>query len=264
MKQTLLIVLLSLLLGQIGCWRKNSDRANAEVSAGSTKATEGDQSQALVYLDKGKEFYRIDQDEKAAAAFQEALKFDPNLAEAHFRLGLAQDALGNEKGAEDSYKKAVETYKKYLEENSKDAEGHYNLGQTYAGLHLYGEAVREYRRATHLNPDDADMYYDLGVALMRLAQYDEAVAVFSKSLEIDPENYRAQDALDEAREGVNRIRAGKKHQEELLRKQKEEELEKQQAEEPIPGSEAKPTNTKKPINAKKPQGDLRNEKLKEN
>jgi len=257
MKQTLLIVLLSLLLGQIGCWRKNSDRANAEVSAGSTKATEGDQSQALVYLDKGKEFYRIDQDEKAAAAFQEALKFDPNLAEAHFRLGLAQDALGNEKGAEDSYKKAVETYKKYLEENSKDAEGHYNLGQTYAGLHLYGEAVREYRQATHLNPDDADMYFDLGVALMRLAQYDEAAAVFSKSLEIDPENYRAQDELNEAREGVNRIRAGKKHQEDLLKKQKEEELKKQQGEEPTPGPEAKPGNTNKP------KGGPENEKVKE-
>jgi len=45
---------------------------------------------------------------------------------------------------------------------------------------------------------------------MKLAQYDEAAAAFSKSLEIDPENYRAQDALEEAREGVQRIKAGKK------------------------------------------------------
>ena len=43
---------------------------------------------------------------------------------------------------------------------------------------------------------------------------------FSKSLEIDPENYRAEDALEEAREGVQRIKAGKKHQEDLLKKQK--------------------------------------------
>jgi tetratricopeptide (TPR) repeat protein len=57
-----------------------------------------------------------------------------------------------------------------------------------------------------------------------LAQYDEAAAAFSKSLEIDPENYRAQDALEEAREGVQRIKAGKKHQEDLLKKQKEDEL----------------------------------------
>ena len=249
--------MLSLLFGQVGCWRKHSDRVNADLSTRSTTTTEEDQSQALVYLDKGKEFYRGDQDQKAAAAFQEAIKLDPGLAEAHFRLGLARDALGEEKEAEESYKRAVETYRTYLGENSKDAEGHYNLGQTYAGLHLYVEAVREYRQATHLKPDDADMYYDLGVALMRLAQYEVAAAAFSKSLEIDPENYRAQDELDEAREGVNRIRAGKKHQEELLKKQKEEELKKQQGEEPTPGSEAKPGNTNKP------KGGPENEKVKE-
>ena len=77
-------------------------------------------------------------------------------------------------------------YKKYLEANDKDAEAHYNMGQAYAGLHLYTEAVREYRQATRLKDDDADIFYDLGTALTKLAQYDEAVAAFSKSLEIDP------------------------------------------------------------------------------
>ena len=69
-------------------------------------------------------------------------------------------------------------------------------------MHLYSEAVREYRQATRLKDDDADMYYDLGTALTKLAQYDEAAQRFSKSLEIDPDNYRAEDALEEAREGM--------------------------------------------------------------
>ena len=100
------------------------------------------------------------------------------------------------------------------------------MGQAYAGLHLYSEAVREYRQATRLKDNDADIYYDLGTALTKLAQYDEAASAFSKSLEIDPENYRAEDALEEAREGVKRIRAGKKHQEDVLKKEKAEELKK--------------------------------------
>jgi len=70
------------------------------------------------------------------------------------------------------------------------------------------------------------MFYDLGTAYTKLAQYDAAAAAFSKSLEIDPDYYRAQDALAEARDGVKRIRAGKKHQEDMLKKQKEEELKK--------------------------------------
>lgn len=181
-------------------------------------------------MEQGKAFYRKDNDEKALEAFKQALNINPELAEAHFRIGLTYDALGKEQEAEDSYKKAIATYKKYfsIEENQKDAEAHYNLAQTYVGLHLYNEAVREYRQATKLKEDDADIYYDLGMALTRLAQYDEAVAAFEKSLEIDPENFRAEDGLNEAQEGVKRIRAGKKHQEELLKKHREEELKKQQ------------------------------------
>jgi tetratricopeptide (TPR) repeat protein len=96
--------------------------------------------------------------------------------------------------AENEYKKAVENYKKYFgnnEDNEKDAEAHYNLGQTYAALHQYSDAIREYKQATKIRSDDADIYYDLGMAHTKLAQYTEAANAFSKSLEIDPENYRA-------------------------------------------------------------------------
>ena len=245
-----LIVIFLLAWGQGACSRKKAADANTSASAAGGPTNPGDRSQAQVFLDQGRELYLADQDEKAVDAFQEAIKIDPEFAEAHFRLGLAYDAVGKENEAEESYKKAVEKYKKYLEDNSKDAEAHYNLGQTYAGLHLYSEAIREYRQATNLKDDDADMFYDLGTALMKLAQYDEAAAAFSKSLEIDSENYRAEDALEEAREGVQRIKAGKKHQEDLLKRQKEEELKKTEdgtgSNTSSPPSNSKPTNSKPP------------------
>ncbi|HSD45643.1 MAG TPA: tetratricopeptide repeat protein [Pyrinomonadaceae bacterium] len=186
-------------------------------------------------LEKGKEFYRNDQDEEAVASFQEALKLDPDFPEAHFRLGLGYKALGKQEEAEAEYKKAVESYKKYLADHENDPEAHYDLGQTYAGLGQYSEAIREYRLATKLKEGDADIFYDLGVAHTKLAQYDAAAVAFSKSLEIDPENYRAQDGLDEAKAGIKRIRDGRKHQEDLLKKQKEEELKKAGAT-PSPGA----------------------------
>lgn len=252
----LIIVIFSLLVGQAACSRKKSvDTTN--VSAGVINPTEGDRSRARIYLDQGKEFYHDDADEKAVEAFQEALKLDPDLAEAYFRLGLAFDAVGKEQEAEDAYKKSIEKYKKYLEANSKDAEAHYNMGQAYAGLHLYSEAVREYRQATRLKDDDADIYYDLGTALTKLAQYDEAASAFSRSLEIDPENYRAEDALEEAREGVKRIRAGKKHQEDVLKKGKAEELKKgeegaapQSSTSPVSSQPKPKTNSKSSTNRK--------------
>jgi len=219
-----LIVIFSLGIGQVACSKKKPVKVDANGSAEGTHSAEENRTQARADLDQGKQLYIDDQDEKAVEVLEEAIKLDPDLAEAYFRLGLAYVAVGKDQEAEDAYKKAVEKYKKYLEANSKDAEAYYNMGQAYAGLHLYSEAVREYRQATHLKDDDADMFYDLGTALSRLAQYDEAVAAFSRSLEIDPQNTRAEDALEEAREGVQRIKAGKKHQEDLLKKQNENAL----------------------------------------
>ena len=98
------------------------------------------------------------------------------------------------------------------------------------------------------------MFYDLGRALTKLAAYDEAAAAFSKALEIDPENARAEEALEEAREGVQRIKAGKKHQEDLLKKQKEDELKNANGESPqsnaSPGPSKSNSNSKANSNSK--------------
>lgn len=231
-----------------GCKRsaQQSTVASNE-SGGSANGVAEGKSQARAYLEKGKLLYQDDDDSGAAQAFEQAIKLDPDLAEAHFRLGLTYEALARSDDAETAYKKAVAVYKKYLDDNPDDAEAHYDLGQTYANLHQYSDAVREFRQAIKLKDnDDAAIYYDLGMALTRLAQYDEAVAAFSKSLEIDPDNYRAEDALVEAREGAKRIKVGKKHQKDLLKKKEQEEL-KKAGEGAFPGTApVKPTPVKTP------------------
>jgi tetratricopeptide (TPR) repeat protein len=249
MKQLLILALICLFVCEAACSRKRGATPATQTNTQQDAVQAEGEGAARTYLESGKEFYRSDQDTKALEAFKQAVKLDPELAEAHFRLGLTYDALGSEQEAEESYKKAVESYKNYfaIAENEKDAEAHYNLAQTYAGLHVYSEAVREYRQAVRLKGDDADIYCDLGLALSRLAQYDEAANAFSKSLELDPENFRAEDGLEEAREGIKRIRAGRKHQEDLLKKQKEEEAKKQEQEGATPaGQQTKPASAKKP------------------
>ena len=234
MRLTPLICALCLLVLVHGCNR--SGRQSPNNSAGPvavSNGTEGDRSRGRELLEKGKQLYRNDQDEQAVEALEEAVKIDPDLAEAHFRLGLGYEALGKSEQAEVEYEKAVETFKKYLGGHEDDAEAHYDLGQTYANLGKYSEAIREYRLAAKLKENDPDIYYDLGMAHTKLAQYDAAATAFSKSLELDPENYRAQDGLDEARAGVKRIRDGRKHQEDLLKKRKAEDLKKESQPAPV-------------------------------
>ncbi len=227
MKATLLLSLIFFLVFFTGC--RGNRGGQPATSSQATSVGEGfisDRAQARSLVEKGKELYRSDDDAQAAELFKQAVKLDPELPEAHFRLALSYEALDKAQEATAEYKLAVEGYKKYLGENSKDGEAYYELGQSYAGLAEFNEAIRAYRQATKLRVDDPDVYYDLGTALTKMAQYDEAVAAFSKVLELDPENYRAQDALDDAKEGVQRIKAGKKHQEDLFKKQQEEELKK--------------------------------------
>jgi Flp pilus assembly protein TadD len=235
MRLILLICAVCLVVFAFGCKRSGQQSTNNSAGTGAvSNSLAEDRTRARELLEKGKELYRNDQDAEAVLAFLEAIRLDPDLAEAHFRLGLGYESLGKREEAESEYKKAVAAYKKYLEENRSDPEAHYDLGQTYAGLGQYSEAIREYREATKLKEDDPDIYYDLGVAHTKLAQYDAAAVAFEKSLEIDPEYYRAQDGLDEAKEGIKRIRVGRKHQEDLLKKQKEQELKKASAS-PTPG-----------------------------
>ena len=229
MRSILIICAVWLLVCATGC--KRSGQQSTNNSAGAPQVSNNlpeDRTRARAQLDKGKELYRTDQDAEAVLALQEAVRLDPDLAEAHFRLGLGYESLGKRDEAEGEYKKAVGAYKKYFEESEhdNDAEAHYAFGQTYANLGQFSEAIRQYKEATKLKEDDPDMFYDLGVAYTKLAQYDAAAAAFSKALEIDPDYYRAQDALDEAKEGSKRIRVGRKHAEDLLKKQKEEELKK--------------------------------------
>jgi len=244
MRATWLLSLIFLLVLFAGCKSNRGGQPTNPSQATSGAGFVSDRSQAKSLLEKGKEFYRSDEDAQAADAFKQAVNLDPDLPEAHFRLALSYEALNKQQEAEAEYKLAVEAYKKYLAENSKDGEAYYELGQSYASLGEFSQAIREYRQATKFRVDDPDIFYDLGTALTKMAQYDEAVAAFSKVLELDPENYRAQDALDDAKEGVQRIKAGKKHQEDLLKKQQEDELKK--AGELPPGSPAPltPTGTK--------------------
>jgi DNA-binding protein H-NS len=47
------------------------------------------------------------------------------------------------------------------------------------------------------------------------------MTAFKRALELDPDDYRATDAIESAQEGANRIKEGKKHAEEMLKKQQE-------------------------------------------
>ena len=221
--RTVLVVTAALCLAAMTCACRRSSGKNANTNGPSTSESDVEQSkrEAKALVDKGKVLSDPDhnQDEQAVQAFQEAIRLQPDLAEAHLRLGMAYAALDKKTEAEESYKKAIELYKKLTQSDSKDADAFFNLGEAYSFLHRDEEAARAYRQATKLKDDDEEAFYQLGMVETRLAHYPEATAAFEKALEIDPDDYRASDAIENAKEGTQRIKEGKKHAEDMLKKQ---------------------------------------------
>jgi Flp pilus assembly protein TadD len=223
MRRLSVVVILALLFtGSCRSWfnksAANTDTAN--VNAGENPyANIPDPNEALA---KGKELLDENDTQNAILALQRAVELDPDLAEAHFQLGIAYglvDLQTKQEGdvlpgdsenriktrAEKEFEKAAVAYKKFLDANPKDDAAWFNLGRTYAKLLKDDQAENAFRQAVKLKPDDADYQTELGAILIRLAKYHEAVPVLKKALDIDPNNARAQDLLEDAQAGVKRL-----------------------------------------------------------
>jgi tetratricopeptide (TPR) repeat protein len=209
------------LFSSVGCRRSRTGNSNSPISTTGSGASDPEEAkrQAQSLIDQGKELYKNDQDEQAVEAFRQAITHDPDNAEAHLRLGMSYAALDKKTEAEGEYKKAIELFRKKTQSDQKDADAYFYLGEAHTFLHQDEEAARAYRQATKLKSDDEEAFYQLGMAETRLAHYPEATAAFNKALELDPDDYRASDAIENAKEGTQRIKEGKKHAEDMLKKQ---------------------------------------------
>jgi len=204
----------------IGGCRKRANTKNANANS-LTTASNPDEAKrnAQALVDQAKELYKNDEVEKAVKVLEQAIKLDPANAEGHLRLGMSYAALDRKPESDDEYKKAIELFKKKVEADPKDGSAFFYLGEAYNFLHRDEDAARNYREATQLNEKDEEAWYQLGMSLIKLARYAEAVSAFQKAVELDANDYRATDGLQEAQDGVQRIREGKKHNEDMLKKQ---------------------------------------------
>lgn len=106
-----------------------------------------------IFLKKG--FY-----EDAKKSFEQAIKSDQSLTDAHRNLGKVFGKLGDVDRAIAQFARAL-----YLAPNNADY--YLDLGLAYIEKDMYDEAFVELKKAININNDYADAYFNLGLLILK-------------------------------------------------------------------------------------------------
>ena len=208
-----------------GCSANGDVQETSPNAEAASELTVANVSDANVALAEGIRLFDENQTEKAIEFLEHAVALDPNLAEGYFRLGIAYSLLEMQyeqqgviteapentnsgrtrKRSERSFERAVEAYKKWIDANPKDDLAYFNLGRTYSKIMKDEEAEEAFEKAVELKPEDTEYQTELGAILVKLAKYHEAIGPLKKAIELDPENVRAEELLEDAQAGRQRI-----------------------------------------------------------
>ena len=160
---------------------------------------------------------------QALAIYEEAIKVDPDYAEAHARLAiscvlitfyaylppkemmpkakeyalkaleldetnvLAHNALAMVKSFfEWDLKEAEKQWKRFIELNPGDSRGHFGRGWTLMYLRRSDEAVAEYRKGLELNPQVVGLQQNMGEMLYYCRRYDESIEESLRAIDMNP------------------------------------------------------------------------------
>lgn len=250
-----ILISAAVVLSNFGCTKtdENSNLSNTGAATPAASSAEPNANAAVISnepvptftdaetaLAEGNKYFDANATEKAIEAYKQAVKLNPNLAEAYFKLGISYTIIENEKDAlqvvgetpaptpgkakkgkkedekialtdsDKAFENAAKAYEKIIDKDPKNDVAQFNLGRSYNKLNKDKEAEKALRQAAKLKPEDIEYQTEFGAILVKLANYDEAVTALKKAVALDDSNSQAQELLEKAEAGKKRIDFGVK------------------------------------------------------
>ena len=129
----------------------------------------------------------------AMAEYQRAIKEDPaNAAEAHYRIGVLSNRLGNTEGAVQEFQAALQINPHHAEARAAVAAFYVNRGAAARQQHHLDEALRELQEALKVDPGSSTTHLELGQAYEESGRLAQAVQEYQTAVNADAKNLTAQ------------------------------------------------------------------------
>ncbi len=244
---------------------------------------------AELALAEGNKFFDANENDKAIEAYNQAVKLNPDLGEAFFKLGVSyqirekvyqteaviveetptptpapkskkvskKDEKTPTTDSDKAFTSAVKALEKVVKKNPKDDAAQFYLGRSLEKLNEDLDALKALKEAVKQKPDNSEYQIELGKIYIKLAQYDEAVRALKKALELDEGNLLAEEQLEKAEAGKKRVDFDKaqneKNKDSQPQKQQEQQEQKIEVRKPTVVKPKQPSNS---ASTPKPAGSL--------
>jgi tetratricopeptide (TPR) repeat protein len=158
----------------------------------------------------GYAFQRLNRFEEAMTWHQEALRLFPDFAEARNNLGADLQQLGRLEEAEFQYREVLRI-------NPHLAEAHSNLGDVLLKKGKVEESLAHINTALRIDPAYPDAHNNLGGVLQRMGKTEEAAAQYQAALRLKPDYPEAHNNLGAVLSRMGRFEEAMAHHLEALR-----------------------------------------------